>query len=142
MRILHISDFHLSNDENSIAKSQKIVDALLESIDTVQKEHKIDLVVFSGDAIHKGGSDFDSLEEAFLSFQTILIEPLMEKIQLPLGNFIWCIGNHDIDRKQDSKFLEAGLADNLKTLQDVDLFFNSNDWKDVKRIEQDRLRLA
>lgn len=135
MRILHISDFHLSNDENSIAKSQKIVDALLESIDSVQKEHKIDLVVFSGDAINKGGSDFDSLEEAFLSFQTILIEPLMDKIQLPLENFIWCIGNHDIDRKQDSKFLEAGLAENLKTLQDVDSFFNSNDWKDVKRIE-------
>lgn len=135
MRILHISDFHLSNDNANITKSQKIVDGIIKSIDDIQKERRIDLVIFSGDAVNKGGSDFDSLEDAFLSFQTILIEPLMEKIGLSMDKFIWCIGNHDVDRTLDSKYLEAGIAEKLKTLQDVDEFFNHNDWKDVKRIE-------
>ena len=35
MRILHISDFHLSNDDVNIAKSQKIVDGLIEAPDFV-----------------------------------------------------------------------------------------------------------
>lgn len=135
MRILHISDFHLSNNNTNIAKSQKIVDGIVESIDSVQKDRPVDLVIFSGDAVNKGGGDFDSLEEAFLSFQTILIDPLMEKLQLSRERFIWCIGNHDIDRNLDSKYLEEGIAGSLKTLQDVDDFFNADDCKAVRRIE-------
>lgn len=98
MRILHISDFHLSNDDANIAKSQKIVDGLIEAVKTANEEYPIDLVIFSGDAINKGGEGFASLNDGFLSFQTILVEPLMESLHLPLTNFIWCIGNHDIDR--------------------------------------------
>lgn len=51
MRILHISDFHLSNDNDNIAKSQKIVNGLIEAIKTANKKYPIDLVIFSGDAI-------------------------------------------------------------------------------------------
>lgn len=134
MRILHISDFHLSNDDTNIPKSQRIVNSLIESLDSVEQDKKIDLVIFSGDAINKGGIGFDSLEEAFLSFQTILIEPLMAKLNLSMEKFVWCIGNHDIDRDLDSKYLEKGICEKLKTLHDVDDFFNNNDGKDVKRI--------
>ena len=70
MRILHISDFHLSNDDANIAKSQKIVDGLIEAVKTANEEYPIDLVIFSGDAINKGGEGFASLNDGFLSFQT------------------------------------------------------------------------
>ena len=116
MKILHISDFHLSNDDVNIQKSQRIVNSLIEALDRVQQDNTIDLVIFSGDAINKGGAGFDSLEDAFLSFQTILIEPLMAKLNLSKDKFVWCIGNHDIDRNLDSKYLEAGINEKLKTL--------------------------
>ena len=45
MRILHISDFHLSNDDANIAKSQKIVDGLIEAVKTANEEYPIDLGV-------------------------------------------------------------------------------------------------
>lgn len=136
MRILHISDFHLSNDDASIAKSQKIVDGLLDTVKTVNEEQPIDLVVFSGDAINKGGDGFDSLEEGLLSFQTILIEPLMEVLHRPLTNFVWCIGNHDINRNLDSPNAELGIVSRLTNLQAVDDFCaDKNNLRDIKRIE-------
>ena len=122
MRILHISDFHLSNDDANIAKSQKIVDGLLETVKTVNNEKSIDLVIFSGDAINKGGEGFETLEEGFLSFQTILVEPLMDVLKLPKTHFIWCIGNHDIDRNLDSENAELGIAGRLTDLHAVDAF--------------------
>lgn len=136
MRILHISDFHLSNDNANIAKSQKIVDGLIEAVKTANEKYPIDLVIFSGDAINKGGEGFASLNDGFLSFQTILIEPLMETLHLPLTNFIWCIGNHDIDRKLDSKYAEAGIAGKLTSLQAIDDFCSDkNNLRDIRRIE-------
>ena len=68
MRIIHISDFHLSNDKSKIDKSQMVVNGLLKTVETVNQEKSIDLVIFSGDAVNKGGEGFDSLEEGFLSF--------------------------------------------------------------------------
>lgn len=136
MRILHISDFHLSNDDANIAKSQKIVDGLLETVKTVNNEKSIDLVIFSGDAINKGGEGFETLEEGFLSFQTILVEPLMDVLKLPKTHFIWCIGNHDIDRNLDSENAELGIAGRLTDLHAVDAFCgNKKNMRDLKRIE-------
>ena len=136
MRILHISDFHLSNDYASIEKSQKIVNGLLEAVKTVKEAKAIDLVIFSGDAVNKGGEGFDSLEDGFLSFQTILIEPLMKVLDLSLANFIWCIGNHDIDRNLDSENAELGIVSKLTNLQAVDDFCaNKKNLRDIKRIE-------
>lgn len=82
IRILHLSDFHLSNDKANIDKSQKIVDGLFDAVKSIVMEHPIDLVIFSGDAINRGGKDFDSIDDAFLSFQTMLIEPLMDALHL------------------------------------------------------------
>lgn len=136
MRVLHISDFHLSNDNANIGKSQRIVYSLIEAVKKVNTEKTIDLVIFSGDAINKGGVGFDSLEDGFLSFQTILVEPLMDALHLPLNKFIWCIGNHDIDRKRDSEYAEEGMATKLTTLEDVDAFCeNKSNLRDIRRIE-------
>lgn len=49
MRILHISDFHLSNDNANIAKSQKIVDGLIEAVKTANEKYPIYLEIFSGE---------------------------------------------------------------------------------------------
>ncbi len=137
MRILHISDFHLSNDNAKMEKSQMIVNGLLETVKNVNQEKSIDLVVFSGDAVNKGGEGFDSLDDGFLSFQTILIEPLMDVLHKPLTNFVWCIGNHDINRNLDSKYAEFGIAEKLTNLQAIDDFCtDKNNLREIRRIEQ------
>ena len=60
----------------------------------------------------------------------------METLHLPLTNFIWCIGNHDIDRKLDSKYAEAGIAGKLTSLQAIDDFCSDkNNLRDIRRIE-------
>lgn len=136
IRILHISDFHLSNDNAHMAKSQAIVDGLLNSVETNVKDNPIDLVIFSGDAINRGGKGFDSIEDAFLSFQTMLIEPLMEKLHLSIDKFVWCIGNHDIDRELDSGNAEIGIYERLKSSHDIDEFCSEpKNMRDIRRIE-------
>lgn len=135
IRILHLSDFHLSNDKANIDKSQKIVDGLFDAVKSIVIEHPIDLVIFSGDAINRGGKDFDSIDDAFLSFQTMLIEPLMDALHLSKNKFVWCIGNHDIDRDLDSENAELGIVERLKTPQDVDDFCsNPKNLRDIQRI--------
>lgn len=135
IRILHLSDFHLSNDKANIDKSQKIVDGLFDAVKSIVMEHPIDLVIFSGDAINRGGKDFDSIDDAFLSFQTMLIEPLMDALHLSKNKFVWCIGNHDIDRDLDSENAELGIVERLKTPQDVDDFCsNPKNLRDIQRI--------
>lgn len=136
IRILHISDFHLSNYNAHMAKSQAIVDGLLNSVETNVKDNPIDLVIFSGDAVNRGGKGFDSIEDAFLSFQTMLIEPLMEKLHLSIDKFVWCIGNHDIDRELDSGNAEIGIYERLKSSHDIDEFCSDpKNMRDIRRIE-------
>lgn len=71
IRILHISDFHLSGKYIEDAKT--LLDNLLDAI--VQSNQQIDLVVFSGDMIDKGGKDFTGgIVEAFNTFKNVVID--------------------------------------------------------------------
>ena len=45
MRIIHFSDFHLRKDH--IERAEAIVERLLEALKRVNKERKIDLIIFS-----------------------------------------------------------------------------------------------
>ena len=47
MRIIHFSDFHLSNDPAHINKSQRLMSKFQEKLVEINKEHPIDIIVFS-----------------------------------------------------------------------------------------------
>ena len=53
MRILHLSDIH--SDKNNIEGTKLLIKKLTSALDKIQKESPVDLVVFSGDAINRGG---------------------------------------------------------------------------------------
>ena len=58
MRILHFSDFHLR--PNGLGKrSMDIFHRMMEKLQEINQEENIDLVIFSGDMIDKGGKDFN-----------------------------------------------------------------------------------
>ena len=58
MRILHFSDFHLRPNGQG-KRSMDIFNRMMEKLQEINLEENIDLVIFSGDMIDKGGKDFN-----------------------------------------------------------------------------------
>lgn len=119
MRILHFSDFHLNGESKNIEKAQAILGYMMDALKSIKKEQKIDLVLFSGDMLDKGGIGFNSLNAGFEKFHEVVITPLMKCLELPESRFIFTPGNHDIDRKADNKFVDKGVEDSIKTYHDI-----------------------
>lgn len=60
MRILHFSDFHLRPNKQG-ERSMDIFDRMMDKLQEIRQEANIDLVIFSGDMIDKGGTNLASL---------------------------------------------------------------------------------
>ncbi|WJE54850.1 metallophosphoesterase [Bacillus cereus] len=134
MRIVHISDFHL--DSNSIEDLRNyIVKPLKEDLLEFHNSREIDLILFSGDMVDKGGASFkgDTML-AFYTFQEEVIEPLMENIGLPLERFFMVPGNHDVNRVLDNEITEAGLTTILKSSDKVNNFIDSEETNGISRV--------
>lgn len=132
MRIIHLSDFHLNNDENSY----HVMDPLFEDLKKFHEGEKIDLVIFSGDLIDKGGKSFKDPKDGFLAFQERVIERIRREINLTADKFIICPGNHDTKRELDSKIDEMGLSHYLVDAQLTGEFQKeSKGFDKIKRIQ-------
>ncbi|MCQ6959905.1 metallophosphoesterase [Mucilaginibacter aquariorum] len=137
MRLLHFSDFHLNN--NTLLKDGLFtIEPFLQSLNTLNNDQPIDLVVFSGDLIDQGGRSFKSAEEAFMSFYDNVIRKVCHKLNLGDDKFIICPGNHDIVRNLDSEITESGCLNTLTSTSKVNSFIrdirNGGDMSGVKRI--------
>lgn len=64
---------------------------------------KIGLILCYGDLINTGGSSYGSIGKAFWGFQMLFIDKIRIPIDLPKSDFIFTIGNHDLNRSADSK---------------------------------------
>lgn len=136
MRILHLSDFHLSYDALENEKAQMIVNKIVEAVLPYAQQKKIDFIFFSGDAVNQGGISFGSLEEALGRFKDIFISPLLDALKLSSSHFLLCIGNHDIDRKADSEMTEVGISSTCKDEDAVNAVLSKPNWveSNVRRI--------
>lgn len=132
MRIIHISDYHL--DKKSANDSATIASMLSETLKSINNEKKIDLILYSGDMINTGGSSYDSIGTAFKGFELIFIDKILKTLNLPKNNFLFTIGNHDIDRNADSKYVEMGLSQTLTTEEEVISFYESKSEEGIKRV--------
>lgn len=139
VRILHLTDFHLSNrtlrDWNDFYK-----DAFFEKLAELNSEREIDLIFFTGDLIDKGGKDFGSARKALDEFQIKIITPILELLNKDLSRLIICPGNHDIYRNADSKIDENGLKTTLTSSDEVIDFINNcqnkNSYHYIQRIKE------
>ncbi|MFA6245929.1 MAG: metallophosphoesterase [Mucilaginibacter sp.] len=121
MRLLHFSDFHLDN--NTLIKDGLFtIQPFLNSIEKINNEQQVDLVVFSGDLIDQGGKSFNSPEQAFLSFYDNVIRKICSKLNIGDDKFIICPGNHDAVRNLDTEITEAGCLNILKSSVKVNDF--------------------
>ena len=110
LRILHLSDLHLTSNFKHV---RPLLTNLLNSIEQLRQDGNIDLVIFTGDMIDKGGSSFDSISAAFSAFEELVIAPILEKLNLTKERFILIPGNHDTENdKAKTGILREFLHDN------------------------------
>ena len=108
IRILHISDFHLNGKYIEDAKT--LLNNLLDAI--MQSGQQIDLVVFSGDMIDKGGKDFiGGIDEAFNMFKSIVIDVICNKLRISADRFVFTPGNHDVNTAKANELEDYGIEE-------------------------------
>lgn len=111
MRIIHFSDFHLQGGK--ILRLHKInAEKLVDALKKVNKQKKIDLVVFGGDLIDCGGDSFNSITEGFKTFEEIVLLPIKGELGLTNEHIVIVPGNHD----KDVSLLTKGVDSLMKSL--------------------------
>ncbi|MBL7910010.1 MAG: metallophosphoesterase [Bacteroidia bacterium] len=93
MKILHLTDFHYSNDKKHEHDQNKIIDALVVDL---KSETQIDYLFFTGDLVFSGKK-----YEDFITAKELLINRLEKELKLKKQNIFICPGNHDIYRDQE-----------------------------------------
>jgi len=135
MRILHFSDFHLAKSQRERAVS--LINRMISSLQSINREQQIDLIIFSGDLVDQGGKEYNSLTEAFEDFQEVVIKPLCNNLGLNEGRFIFVPGNHDVNQKSDTEAEEMLMYEALTSLKEIDNFMhNRSEVKKINRIKE------
>jgi Predicted NTPase (NACHT family) len=133
LRIIHLSDLHINKSQQDNFESY-CIPALIKDLTYYNSKDKIDLIVFSGDIIDKGGSEFDSLIDGLNYFKNSLIAKLSESLELSPNNIFFAPGNHDIDRDADESFVDLGLITHLNSEDAIDEFIKRNRTSGIDRI--------
>lgn len=135
MRIIHFSDAHFQPG-NAINKYQRLADHFIDSLKSIHQQKNIDLIIFSGDMIDRGGKGFTSMSDAFWGFKNLIIDKILSELNLGQDRFVFVCGNHDVVRDKDNEFLESGLASKLNDITSLDDFVRDAKSIDkVKRVE-------
>lgn len=137
IRILHISDIHYSETNNSKIE-KKVLYPLLERLEKECEQRPIDLMCITGDLIDRGGMDSETPEKAFHLCYEKFIKPLTDKLNLTDESIVMCPGNHDIVKNLDSERAERTLKQELNSKEKIDKFqssvVNSDYIEDHKRV--------
>lgn len=150
MRIIHLSDIHLSS-ENLIELRTFYLKALISELQTFNSQIKIDIIVISGDLVDKGGKsllkmdEFSSFSNPYLIFEKEFITPISLELKLNKDQFLFVPGNHDINRDEIEEISEAGLMSIIKSPEEANRIVNiinnkkfyhlnrQNDFKEFER---------
>lgn len=133
MRIVHISDIHLSKDnfpefENNYRRAL---------IKTLREEHgikSIDIIAITGDLVNQGGHSLLEIDkykdctDPYYVFEEEFLKPLQEKLEFPNSKFLFIAGNHDINENEI-------LWIDEKRLQDLEVGGGINDLLSKNRTE-------
>jgi len=135
MRLVHLSDLHLGSIMEIDTK--RLMNALIEDLLGFHQSKKIDLLFITGDLIDKGGSNFKEggIKEAFIEFEKLVLNPLIESFKITKEQIIFIPGNHDIDRNADSKEIQSGLKTELNgDIKKANYKIDNNNYEGIKRV--------
>lgn len=125
IRIVHLSDFHL--DASSLIDVKTfMMNTLIKDLKKYNEIKSIDLIIFTGDLVDKGGFSFNNdIELAFLNFEEIVITPILNELNLKREQVFFAPGNHDINRNADEEIEELGLRAKLKSIEEINKHIDS-----------------
>ena len=112
MRILHFSDFHIS--EYGLKQSEILVKKMIDQLDIIKSQKKFDLILFTGDMVNQGGHSFGKTKKAYEKFNEIVIDKLCNALELSKSRFIAVPGNHEVNEKRINRSLDIDLEQSLK----------------------------
>jgi len=110
MKIIQLSDIHLSST-NLTDLQNYFMEALLTDLKAEHAKKPIDLIVFTGDLVDKGGASLGV--DPYQIFEQEVISRLVKTLCLSNSQVLLIPGNHDIDREKVEKHSEYYLADKL-----------------------------
>ncbi|SUX48553.1 metallophosphoesterase family protein [Chryseobacterium indoltheticum] len=116
MRIVHISDIHLSKD-NFAEFENNYLEALLNILSDENKKIPIDVIVITGDLVDQGGHSLFKIEkfkgkkDPFEIFEEEFITPIKMKLNFSNSKFLFIAGNHDVDENEILWVHEKKLQD-------------------------------
>jgi predicted phosphodiesterase len=122
MRIVQLSDIHLSKGNLEDLKNYYL-HALINDLKKFHTEKKIDVVLFTGDLVDKGGESLGN--EAYLIFQTEIINPIIEALSITTDQVLLIPGNHDVNRHEVEEYSEIGLCTRLDSSTANDLLLST-----------------
>ena len=136
IRLLHFSDLHLSGDGSKQENTKARLGFLFDSLMKIQEDGKpVDIVVFTGDLIDKGGKDFPSIADGFHAFEEQVLKPLTEKVGIRPERIVFLPGNHDTQSStKDAMRGKRNLLDDYahRTEKEINQILNiSDDDKDL-----------
>lgn len=108
LRILHFSDFHLNGDK--LQQAEHVLEFMIKALLEINKEKGIDVIIFSGDFLEKGGEGFQhEILSGLNVFKEKVLTSITSSLGLSLSRVIFTPGNHDIDRSKIDEFAEDGI---------------------------------
>jgi len=134
MRIVHISDLHLSK-ENYDSFKRFYLEALLKDIKKWNSTKKIELIFLTGDLVDKGGRSLG--ENPYKLVEEIFINKIIEELKIKRERIILLPGNHDVDTTKIKSVSENGLIA-LDTIEKINEYVDENRqvWHEgISRIE-------
>ncbi|AXP82483.1 Calcineurin-like phosphoesterase [Mariniflexile rhizosphaerae] len=149
MRIVHLSDIHLSKN-NYDEFHDNYREALINDLAEFHSTNKIDLIVITGDLVDKGGhsllkmDEFKLFNSPYTVFEEVFIKPISSILGLQNENFLFIPGNHDIDENGilwvDEKSMKQKInKDTIKQqleLNKLDFNFSNERIKLFKEFEE------
>lgn len=124
IKILHLTDFHYSEDKKSELNQNRLVDSLINSLKN--EKNLIDFLFFTGDLVNDGSN-----LNHFFKAQNLLLSRLSREINIEKNNIIICAGNHDVNRGQEIDDINLSIS-KLKNNNDLDNYVLKHDGKSLK----------
>lgn len=122
MRIVHLSDIHLS--EPNLKDFQLFyLPTLISKLSELNSEKKIDLVAITGDLVDKGGC---SLNKPYDIFEKTFLKKLYDDLKLDKHHIVFVPGNHDIDENLIEEVTEEGLKTICNSVDKIDKFIDDH----------------
>lgn len=140
MRIVHLSDIHLSkNNYDEFIRFYK--DALINDLNKYNSLKPIDIIVITGDLVDRGGHSLKEIEgyESYINpyqiFEKIFIDPISQATGIKKQKFLFIPGNHDVDERSFLWYDECEMNRNCKSKIEDYLKENLVEFKNNIRIK-------